>query len=91
MKYRIFAVRDGKVEQFFPPMCFQNAGEAERWLSDVCNDGKSAIWKHPADYALYELGTYDSENGALASITPVLTCAAIDVFAVQDIREVKHG
>lgn len=91
MKYRIFAVRDGKVQQYFPPMCFQTPGEAERWFADIVNDGKSAIWRHPGDYALYELGGFDSESGSLTSVTPSLICTGTDVFAVQDIGEVKHG
>lgn len=92
MKYRVFAVRDGKVEQFFPPMCFQTPGEAERWFADVVNDGKSIMWRHPGDYAIYELGGFDTENGALVSSQHNLIATGVDVFAVQDIpREVKNG
>lgn len=85
MIQRLFAVRDGKVEQFFPPMSFRTPGGAQRWFTDIVNNSKSELFKHPGDYALYEVGSFESDNGEVARCVVVLTCTGLDVLDVSDV------
>lgn len=63
MKIHVFAVRDSKLSQFNPPMFFLTHGHAERAFSDMVNDSQAGdLFKHPEDFELYSLGTFDSET-----------------------------
>lgn len=91
MKQGLFAVRDGKVEQFFPPMCFQTPGAAERWFYDIVNNDKTEFFKHPGDYALYKIGEYEPDKGAISPCRVDLIVTGTDVLEVRDIPEVKRA
>ncbi len=72
MKQYILAVYDSKAEMFNQPMFFKAKPEAIRAFSDECNRDGSAIEKHPEDYTLFEIGTYDVETAKLEPLpTPV--------------------
>lgn len=66
----IVAVRDAKAEAFTRPWYAQKAGSAIRVFSDEVNrkDPDNPMYNHPADYALYEIGSFDDNNG---QITPL--------------------
>lgn len=93
MKVRLFAVRDGKVEQFFPPMAHGTPGAAQRWFTDIVNNDKSELYKHPGDYALYSIGQFETDTGTITPTTVELVCTGMDVFEVVDIstRVSAHG
>lgn len=93
MKQRLFAVRDGKVEQFFPPMCFQTPGAAQRWFEDLINNDKTELYKHPGDYVLYSIGEFDTDTGILVPTRVDLVVTGVDVFQAIDIpmRAVSHA
>jgi len=91
MKLRAFAVRDGKVEQFFPPFFQQTPGQAQRSFTDLINEPKHEFARHPLDYALYEVGTFETDSGELLHGVPRLVVTGGDVIDVTDIREVSRG
>lgn len=63
---QIMAVRDMKVEAFMDPMTLPAVGAAIRAFTDAVNgDKNSDIAKHPADFDLFHLGTYDEMTGKI--------------------------
>jgi hypothetical protein len=44
----------------------------ERFFQDLLGDERSELSKHPGDYQLYRVGTFDSESGAFVSDVPTL-------------------
>jgi len=56
---KIFSIYDSKAENFNLPVYLQSSGLAIRTFSDSVLDPESPFAKHPADYTLFELGTYD--------------------------------
>jgi hypothetical protein len=69
----IFAVRDAKSDQFGTPMFLVSAGQALRSFSDEVNsksDAASLIAKHPSDFDLFQLGSYDTETGLFSCAAP---------------------
>ena len=66
------AVLDQKVGAFSPPMFVRSKGEAIRSFLDACADPQVSISKHPEDYQMYCLGSFDDQTGALVSVTPEL-------------------
>jgi hypothetical protein len=63
MIMKMFSIFDAKAETFMPPFCVHSVGIAKRDFSDAVNDGKSFVNKHPEDYSLFEIGTYDDQTG----------------------------
>ena len=78
MKLQIFAVRDRKTDQFANPMFLISKGHAVRHFADEINrkDENNILWKHPEDFELYELGSYNTETGIFDTGTPTSVALA---------------
>lgn len=63
MKLFAYAIRDKKVEAFMPVFYVRAKGEAIRHFMDACSDKNSPFSKHPGDYELFELASYDDVSG----------------------------
>lgn len=63
MTYRVFCVYDSKIEAFMTPFIMQTKGQAMRSFGDTVNDSSTQFWKHPEDFTLFEIGTYDDREG----------------------------
>lgn len=68
MLWRVCAIFDIKAEVYLPPMVFRSLGEAERVFGDICADPKSNISKHPEDYKLFELGTFNDDDAQVVTL-----------------------
>lgn len=62
-KLKVFVVYDSKVEAYMQPFFCRTIGEAMRNWEAVCNDGKSMMSTHPADFTLFEIAEYDEDKG----------------------------
>lgn len=65
MKVKMYTVYDQKAETHNSPLCYQTVGQALRAFTDAANDPNSAIAKHPEDYTLLEIGTFDDSRGTV--------------------------
>lgn len=63
MIYSMFSVQDSKAGRFFPPYPAPNAGVGLRDFQDALRNSNSPMAKHPEDYALFEVGTWDDQLG----------------------------
>ncbi|AXH72217.1 MAG: nonstructural protein [Microviridae sp.] len=66
MILKIFSIYDIKSEAFSPPFFMSTAGEAVRAFKDLANDSNSMIGRHPSDFRLMCLGTFDNCAGTFA-------------------------
>lgn len=83
MELKIFSVYDEKAQVYRSPFYLKHKGEAMRSFSDLVNDDKTIINKHPEDYKLYYLGVFDDVSGKMGSRdTPEFICNASD-FKVE--------
>lgn len=62
MLLSVFCVYDSGVSTWMSPLFFRNKGEALRWWTDVCNNPETVVYKHPGDYTLFELGTWNDDS-----------------------------
>lgn len=69
-KLRVMSAFDGKLGVFNPPQYFQHLGQALRAWEEVCNNPQSMMCKHPADFVLYEIGTFDEDKGVFSNHSP---------------------
>jgi len=67
MVNKVFAIYDSKAEAYMVPFFQPTKGQALRMFQDSCNDPKSQLNKHAADFTLFELGEYDDLTGTLTT------------------------
>lgn len=82
----IYAVKDLAVQAFGQPFFLNSKGEATRSFGDEVNskDPNSAIAKHPEDYELYEIATWDPQTGKIEpKEAPELVIRAKDLIIQQ--------
>lgn len=65
---QVFSVYDSKAEFFAQPMFFRTTGEALRSWSQACNDEQQDLSKHPGDFSLFHIATYDTDTGVLTML-----------------------
>jgi len=68
MQYKVYSIRDQKVQIFNQPFMAHTHGEAERNFQRLVKDDKSMLNQFPEDYDLYYLGTYDDHTGIHSSL-----------------------
>lgn len=68
--HRICAVRDIQIEEFMRPFTTPAVGGATRSFSDEVNRNApdNPMSQHPADYHLYEVGTFDTLTGEISPL-----------------------
>lgn len=86
MKHRIFAVYDVKAYAYLPPFFMPEKGMAARVFSDCVESESHQFGKHPEDYTLFFIGSFDDETAEIVSITPetVLTGLQARARAARD-------
>lgn len=66
MQYILCVIKDRSVEAYINLHCVRAEGQAIRQFQDAINDPQAgSIHKHPDDYDLYRVGTYDDETGGV--------------------------
>jgi len=68
MVLKIYSILDVKGSIYGQPFFMTQNGLALRAFSDLVEDPKTTVNKHPEDFKLYELGTYDDCSGLFVSL-----------------------
>lgn len=64
-----------------PPFYMNSTGAAARAFEDSVNDSSHAFNKHPADYTLFEIGTFNDQNAEITLLELRINIAnAIEVL-----------
>lgn len=75
----IFSVFDSAAKFYSDPFVALTKGQAMRDFITACNDPKTYLNQHPADYTLFELGTFDELTGNFVMhLTPISLGKAIE-------------
>lgn len=65
MILKVFSVFDEKAQVFGQPFFLPHNGIALRSFSDLVQDSQTSINRHPEDFKLYLIGSYDDNSGSL--------------------------
>lgn len=68
MILQVFCVFDVKAEAFMQPFFMNTKGEAIRAFSDMSNNPETMFSKHPLDFTLMHIGSFNDNNGALEKL-----------------------
>ena len=79
MLFTVFSIYDSAISTWLPPIYARNKGEMLRNFADGVADAKSQLAKHPGDYSLFELGTWDDDKCLFTMLkAPIRLCLALD-------------
>jgi hypothetical protein len=81
MKRMIVAVRDRAADTFGTPFYVVAVGQAIRSFADEVNReaADSSLYMHPEDFDLYELGTFDDDDGSFDTHAPKMIAVGKDL------------
>lgn len=65
MKMIMVAIKDRALNAYMRPFFAQTRGQAIRMFNDEINNEQSPMFKHPDDYDLYYLATWDDTDGQI--------------------------
>lgn len=71
MIYTSFSFYDAKVGIFHPPFHMLHRGQALRAAQELGGDLSTQIGRHPNDFVLFEIGTFNDQTGAQETTAPV--------------------
>lgn len=78
MKINIYAINDAQVSAFSQPFFSQTNGAALRAFSDHVNEKGTQPNKHPQDYSLWHLGTFNDDDGTIEPVKPSRIGTAVE-------------
>lgn len=71
MTLKMFSLLDIKTGIFNTPFFMAHAGQAIRACIDLGQDMATTVARHPADFMLVDLGTFDDQTGTVATGVPL--------------------
>jgi hypothetical protein len=83
MKLEIYTIYDSKEAIYYQPHFFLNDDVALRTFGDMANDEQSKISKHPEDYTLWHLGSYEDSSATLTPLKSKKCLAHANEHVVQ--------
>lgn len=90
MLFGVFGVYDSGISTWMPPLYFRNKGEALRWWQELCNNAESKIAKHPSDYTLFEVGSWNDDSNEFSLLkAPVKLGLALEFVKIVPVDSSK--
>jgi len=85
--YLFFSIYDKKAGRYMQPIAYQSSADAIRTFTRLITDGekKTNLAIFPDDYALYQVGGFDSKFGELTSPEQQKPVHIIDGRAVLEV------
>lgn len=71
MMLNAYTVYDNKALTYNVPFFTSTDGAAVRMFADLANDSNTAVGRHPSDYSLFAIGSYDDNKGMLLPESPL--------------------
>jgi hypothetical protein len=92
MLMSVFSIYDSATEAWSPPLFVKSKGEIMRWFTDAVNDVNVKFCRHPADYTLFELGTWDDDNCGFSLLkAPIRLAVGIELQMPEVAQALKEA
>ena len=89
MELYMYAVRDAKTEVFGQPIFQMSQSQAERSFETALLNPNDPMHQYPEDYALFEVGVYDDNNGGLQGLQPRQIITGLEALRAARLRQQK--
>lgn len=83
MVKQICTIYDTKAQFFGAVMTFLSLAAAGRAFQDALENEQSEMAKHPEDYILYKVGTFDEQNGVVEASPPIEVMRGLEANSEQ--------
>lgn len=83
MKLQIFSIYDKAAQVYNRPIFAPTVGMAARMFEDECLREESDIGKHPEDYVLFQIGSFDDQTSDLIDLDPVVIGRAHEIISAK--------
>lgn len=84
---RVFGIFDIKAETYLNPFFESTTGQATRAFSDAVNSRDHPFGRHPNDFSLRELGTFDTDSGVfVCHRQPIHVAEAIQFMNIAKLQ-----
>lgn len=81
----VYSVFDSKALTYNDPFFLRQDGQAIRAFIDLVNDNRTHVAKHPEDYSLFLIATFDEEDGYIEALqTPKCLAKAWELVAQNE-------
>lgn len=101
MKLNVYTIFDQATGAYMRPFFMQSDGQATRAFKDLAVAADHDIGKHPEDYSLWRIGTFDDNKAKLIPEDKECLATALELIAlaqnvnrdnIQELnREVEHA
>ena len=91
MEHKIFSIYDQKAYAYLPPFTLPRVEMAIRTFSDCVNSPDHQFGKHPSDFSLVEIGTYDDSNAKIVPHDVVISVVNGVECLNSENRGMTHG
>lgn len=79
MQTILCSLYDSKAQRWFTPLNFRNRADALRQLETMVNEGQNEVSRWPADFTLFQIGTYEDLTGEIKPCDKVPLVVALDL------------
>lgn len=81
MKFNIYTIFDSKANAYIRPEYRRSDEEMFAAIYETAKNPESGFHKHPDDYTVYRLGTFDEENAVIEYTGPQAIGTVLDIRA----------
>lgn len=85
MILEVYSVFDSKAKAFMQPWYAANQFVALRHFVSAVNDPATVFYKHPSDFVLYRLGSFNDETGVLWASDQLLNLGLAATFKTREV------
>jgi hypothetical protein len=92
MQFNVYGIFDTASGIYDRPFVMQSDGQALRAFGDIAVDAEHPIGKHPEDFSLFRLGTFNDNTGELTCTGKECLATALEMVAASrkvDGRQLK--
>ncbi len=83
MKLNIYSIFDTASGLYSRPFFTASDAESIRSFTDIASDAEHPIGKHPEDYTLFRIGTFDDATALLNNEANESLCTALEQIAAS--------
>lgn len=89
MRSNVYSVYDRASGIYDRPFISHSDAAAVRAFSDIASDADHPIGKHPEDFTLYRVGTWEDNNGTIVPQDPEKVIGAHEAYTAA--RAIRAG
>jgi len=83
MRLNVYTIYDQAAGAYLRPFFMQSDGQAMRTFTDIATDADHDIGRHPKDYSLFRIGSWDDNTAKLIPDEKECLATALEVIALS--------